>query len=140
MKRLSLLTQWERCSPVSLERRRRPMSTKVLGTEEVLAATFQKLDERTVEALALLRLIRPDTSASVAKVLSYALKYDLEIVERMSRPQWNLCEELQAGKITADEFHASYYDDDHYLDALDVVEAMTDEDRAELRARIVART
>jgi hypothetical protein len=104
------------------------------------SAMWIRLDERDVRALALLQLVRPDTGASAAKVLSYALHYDLEVVERMSRAQVELLRDLQAGKITADEFHASHYDDDHYLDVLDVVEAMTDEERAELRARIVART
>lgn len=105
-----------------------------------LAAHFTKLDERTVKALALLGLIRPDTGANAAKVLAYALKYDSEVTERERRPQWKLCEELQAGKITDEQFHAMYYDDDHFLDSLDVVEAMTDQERAELRARIVAET
>jgi hypothetical protein len=104
------------------------------------SAMWIRLEERDVQALALLQLVRPDTGASVAKVLAHALNYDLEVVERVSREQVALLREFQAGKITADEFHASYYDDDHYLDVLDVVEAMTDEERAELRARIVTVT
>jgi hypothetical protein len=115
------------------------MSTKVLGTEEILAATFQKLDERAVEALALLRLVRPDTSASVAKVLTFALNRDSEVGSRMVEAQQEPVRKFQAGQLTREEFHDAW-NESQFIDALDVVEAMTDEERAELRARIVSVT
>ena len=81
--------------------------------KRLFAILGTRLDERTLGALSLLGLLRPDTDADDAKILAHLMNSDAYVCE-------------------------SKFENDT-LDTLDVVECSDDQERAELRARIISK-
>jgi hypothetical protein len=89
------------------------LATTWTKTKKQYAILGTRLDERTLNALFLLGLIRPGVEQDDAKILAYLLNCDSYMVESQM--------------------------ENDTLDVLDVVECSDDQERAELRARIISK-
>lgn len=102
------------------------------------AARFERLEEHDVKALVVLGLIDKYTTENAMKSLSFALRHDAVIIERRMSAWTASQNEARAANADPDwnDRDAWYHIGDDEFIALDVVEAMNAEERAELRARI----
>lgn len=89
------------------------LATTWTETKRMFAILGTRLDERTLGALVLLGLIQPGVEQDDANILAYLLKYDSYMVDSQM--------------------------ENDTLDTLDVVECSDDQERAELRARIISK-
>lgn len=105
---------------------------------EELRAQFSRLEEEDFSALVALRLIDKHTTTDSAKSLSFALKRDAVVKERRAS-MWIAAQDKARAENPEPEWEddsAWYHIGDDEFTALDVIEAMSKEERAELRARI----
>ena len=116
------------------------MQTEQLTDMERIATVFVKVIEDDVKALALLGLLRGDTTQEQVKVFVHALKCDTGLHEkgRAIFARWK-DEARVEGDAESIEFLRWSVGYDNLVEPLGCVNEMTDKERGELRQRILSR-
>jgi hypothetical protein len=112
----------------------------MLALTEQLAARFLKLEEHDVQALALLKLIDQFSTEADVKFLTWILRKDSAVSVRQGEMADAAREEARAENPDPEYSDPSawFFIDPYDFPPLDVVKEMMTDQRAALRARVLA--